>query len=310
MGLMALINGRRHVDTSSLQSKRMLVAVRSNVVGDAFDNNKPVDMSDALWTDEEDMPDNPAIRMNAFKPLVVNAILAVDVTEDIDLPKLQNEISALDLGLQQWAAEAPDDWMPTTVSGPECIPVAVEAAGVYGGSCEIHLDCWSCNIWNDYRRARIKLALANIKVAQRLGQSPPVYSMKIIQEMVDGICGSIPFNLGGITDIVRTRRPAIEYLAPSYPHLPGIPVTSKHMHEAMALGGWFLHRPMVELIDTLQYLRPGQADWIQMQLERLNTLYSYAKSWPQADANARKAVREPRFEDLHFPNCTKDNFVV
>ena len=89
-----------------------------------------------------------------------------------------------------------------------------------------------------------------------------------IQDVVDGICASVPFNLG---DLMAPQ--SIHQGNVKYPSSPVHPLPERQQVTAMAYGGWYLFAPFKETMKVQSYIRKGQIEWLRAQLLRLAKVF-------------------------------------
>ena len=192
-----------------------------------------------------------------------------DKSSDIAYELLE-KAQAIDARLASWPEGLPLHWYPIRVF-KDNIPQEVMNAGMYGDSCEIYPDIMICSTWNDWRVARLKVlrliaklhlvaALDHIDTGTRVTSE--------IQQLVDGICASIPFNLGS-----RSEPAPLYESKVVYPGLKGRLHSDEHHKTASAYGGWYLFSPLKETMELGPYISQGQQDWLRHQLYRLARVY-------------------------------------
>ena len=86
-----------------------------------------------------------------------------------------------------------------------------------------------------------------------------------IQQAVDYICASVPFNLG---DRMQAEDKDVQY-----PHAPKRPVPKDHYQSGPAMGGWSLLQPLGAVWGMKIQLRNGQKQWIGDQMARIARIY-------------------------------------
>ena len=90
----------------------------------------------------------------------------------------------------------------------------------------------------------------------------------IIQDLVDGFCASVPFNLGDLTEPQSIHQGGVKY-----PSSPVHPLPERHQVTAMGYGGWCLFAPFKETMKVQSYIREGQIEWLRSQLLRLAKVF-------------------------------------
>ncbi|KAF2166693.1 hypothetical protein M409DRAFT_54489 [Zasmidium cellare ATCC 36951] len=199
--------------------------------------------------------------------------------------------------LQAWARDVPDDWRPVRLTSVQDFSLSIAA---YQSACEIYPSCLIATFWNLWRFHRLLLLQMTASATQHipvLRDEPSVEeceSAGSIQELVDGICYSVPFCLGnraGQSCLSDFANPDISF--PSYHSLaPGdsrhrdwksTPLSKDEHHRHMvAYGAWHLLSPLSNLLTLVsddhggrfvaRCLRPGQLQWIREQFLRTCTL--------------------------------------
>lgn len=239
-----------------------------------------VDTDSGLWDDLEDMPCNPSTLLDYLSVDVANLLaterssppLVVDITDD-DSDRLDDSdkpcdlvirAKAVDSKLAAWPDTVPLPWIPCWIAEHE-VPLEVVDAGIYNGGCDIYPDIMICSTWNEWRVARLKILRV---IAQHGSKEILAQASTEIQQLVDGICASIPFSLGS-----RTEPGPLYEMKVTYPSLNGQPTSMEHHKTSCAYGGWYLFAPFQETMTLGAYLREGQLQWLRGQLLRLAKMY-------------------------------------
>ena len=225
------------------------------------------------------MPRNPATLLDLMSVEVANLLAdaahtppkVIDLSDKDEEPsddtnELLERGEAIDAVLASWPETLPLHWFPVRVF-KDTIPQEVIDAGIYEDSCDIYPDIMICSTWNDWRLARLKVLhlIARLRPISTLdnGQTSPQV-LKDIQQLVDGICASVPFCFGSRTD------PTPMYQAKViYPGLEGRLDSKEHEKTASAYGGWYLFSPLRMTMDMEPYIRKDQREWSLLQLYRL-----------------------------------------
>lgn len=229
------------------------------------------------------MPRNPATLLDLMSvevadlladsaqtpPKVINLSDEEDESSN-DANELLERAQAIDASLASWPETLPLHWYPVRVS-KDTIPQEVIDAGIYEESCEIYPDIMVCSTWNDWRVARLKVLrlIAKLRFVTSVDRGETgAQIIDEIQQLVDGICASVPYCLGSRTE------PAPLYQADViYPGLKGRLDSKEHQKTASAYGGWYLFSPFKETMQMGPYIGQGQQEWLQLQLWRLAKLY-------------------------------------
>lgn len=98
-----------------------------------------------------------------------------------------------------------------------------------------------------------------------------VTAINKVQELVDDICGTVPFNLGTKTFGGPTDRKEVKY-----PDDGTTKPSDDYRRSASGLGGWFLMEPLKTAAHAIA-LREGQQEWILKQIERIQRIYTIRK---------------------------------
>ena len=228
-----------------------------------------IDTESAVWKTVEDIPGNPATILDRMSVDVANVLAFEKSIVTLLCPTASSEASAtlvamaeaVDRRLATWPDMVPIDWFPKRLSRNSA-PESVARAGIYGDKYEIYSDVLVCSTWNHWRATRLRL-LAIITRHHRNKDA-----LVSIQELADGVCGSIPFVLGD-----RTAPTAMFATDVSYPTLHGKLLSQSHHQTAAGLGGWYLHVPFNTVFDVGMYLREGQLSWLKGQGQRLARIY-------------------------------------
>ena len=235
----------------------------------------PIDgMSDFL-DDEEGTPRNPGTLLDLMCVEVANLLAdakhssspepRADKTKRTDSPfNLLVQAQTLDAKLSSWPTFVPIDWVPIQVSA-ERIPKSVIETSLYGESCDIYPDIMVCSTWNEWRTARLMVLGLITRFGHKESREQAILR---IQELVDGICASVPFVLGDRTEPGNVYGAQINYPTPS-----DKPRSMEHQQTATAYGGWSLFAPFKETMNIRMYLRKGQYEWLSRQLLRLAKMY-------------------------------------
>lgn len=184
--------------------------------------------------------------------------------------ELLERAQAIEANLLSWPDVLPLHWYPVQVFKDD-IPQQVIDAGVYGDSCDVYPDIMVCTTWNDWRVARLKVLHLIAKlypISNQIGGENATQVISEIQQLVDGICASIPFCLGSRTEPVPLYEAKVVY-----PGLKGCLKAKEHQKTATAYGGWYLFVPFKVTMELGEYISEGQRDWLRLQLYRLARMY-------------------------------------
>lgn len=190
--------------------------------------------SEELWSNQADLFSDPAALLDSLFR---------------DSQTMLN-INLKDAHVATWTTLIPVTWHPIYVKAdPEF--------DSYNGLCGIYSHLGVMNIYNRWRSVRISL-LSSIQ-----GHTNPH-----LQTLIDEICASVPFGLGN-----RNKGGPIYQPGWKYPHLEGAQTSQEHYRMASTLGGFYLARPLMQIVGLKVELRDGQREWISRQLRRIARLY-------------------------------------
>lgn len=203
-------------------------------------------MGSGIWEEDlDDMPRNPATLLDLMSVEVADLLAdaahapprVIYSSDDEDeswngTDELLRRAQAIDTGLASWPETLPLHWYPIRVF-KDNIPQEVIDAGIYEDSCDIYPDIMICSTWNDWRVARLKVLrlIAKLRLLSRLDRGEnSAQSINEMQQLVDGICASVPFCLGSRIE------PAPLYQAEVvYPGLRGRLTSKEHRKTASTL---------------------------------------------------------------------------
>ena len=295
-GAAALIQQRKTNGHMTDLSKRLLIAVRSNIVSflqitkipwidrlqvfRAIHFSSPIDTACRVWEEDlDDMPQNPAALLDLKSVDVADLLVdaahtppkVFDLGDEEDesscsTDELLERAQAIDASLASWSEMLPLHWYPVRVS-KDTIPQEVISAGLYKDSCEIYPDIMICSTWNDWRVARLKVLhlIAKLRHIDSIDRGENgAHIINEIQQLVDGICASVPFSLGSRTDSTPLYQAEVVY-----PGLDGRLNSKEHQKAAGAYGGWYLFSPFKETMEMGPYIGEDQQQWLLSQLWRL-----------------------------------------
>lgn len=195
------------------------------------------------------------------------------------------EARRIDGHLLAWQQSVPAHWRPRRLGRHDMdwsIPT-------YQDTCEIYTTCQVAAIWNLWRVQRLILATIIADSHQRL-QGVPV-SMdtggEAVQELVDGICYSVPFYLGNrskpmsLSDFTDS---SISYPTDTTSYTSEFYTTttrSEHTSHIIPQGPWHMLSPLSRLLSLFAdgsglaiapFVRIGQLEWVREQFLRVTLL--------------------------------------
>jgi hypothetical protein len=290
-GALALIKHRGAANFQSEVGKRLLIAVRSQVITHAVQTRKKIEFDPEIWDDQDEMPINPAIILDRLVADLANlqvqesktfsrsptpgtpaSVSSLTSSSPTTIQSLFNAALELDARLSVWSSQVPDSWHPVAVSSPDLVHLSIFEAGVYGDTCDVYYSLHVTVIYNQYRCARLAvlkiiLMCCSVMGNEHMGGFKPTiaYARREIQALADEICASAPFYLGN-----RTKPGMIgDTDGVFYPQMPMIKdeyaannpevfqkaleiARDRHARMAAALGGHFLLSTFLALIRTVQ----------------------------------------------------------
>ncbi|KAL8791226.1 MAG: hypothetical protein Q9213_000183 [Squamulea squamosa] len=273
-GATALIKQRRSKTMTSNLSRRLLIAVRRDMVTKALICSMPVDSAPEIWDDpSEDMPYNPATSIDFLGRDAANLLaLAADHGSPLNADSSDTEIhsniclqaKALNARYAQWSEQVPAEWLPFSVP-LELIPQEIIQAGVNGDHCDVYTHTSVCSIWNDWRAHRIRI-LSLIADHEEIDSRREAVLQ--IQRIADDIHASLPYMLGN-----KVEPSELNDMDIIYPPIPGQSVPASHYQSAAAYGGHTLWVPMRTVLAFQQYMREDQISFTTQQFRRIERLY-------------------------------------
>lgn len=193
-----------------------------------------------------------------------------------------HEARRIESSLLAWEQLVPEHWKPLRLSRKE-FDSSIPA---YQDTCEIYASCQIAAIWNLWRIQRLILAVIIADSQNRLrnydAETPTQqpYEMAAAQELVDGICYSVPFYLGNRSKPMCLR----DFTDTSilYPSGTMLHLDTSHI---IAQGPWNILSPLSRLLELFSdgsgqsitaLLRTGQMPWIREQFLRVTILLHVA----------------------------------
>ena len=184
--------------------------------------------------------------------------------------------------LLMWTGTVPGDWDIIATDKFELPTGSSKHDFVYQDRIDVYSDLSIATTWNSYRVTRLRVLTIILSCIAKLPEpltnahrSQAILARRSLQELVDEICGSIPFHLGTKIRPGTDDRPGVEY-----PY-----ITRKAGQElrrsCAGLGGWELIEPHYEPLKNalmVDSLRAGQKKWILEQLSRIGRLYALPRS--------------------------------
>lgn len=174
--------------------------------------------------------------------------------------------------LQAWADSVPDLWSYSPATGIECPANQPLEKFVYQDRMDVYEDINIANVWNNYRTNRLTINRVILACLNHQGSSPThrlAQSARLAtQELVDGICASVPFHLG-----TKTIGGPIDRDEVQYPYLGSSYLSRPQRQACAAYGGWYMLDSLKQCL-IIDDLREGQKGWIIDQIKRIGRLYT------------------------------------
>lgn len=308
-GAIALLRHRGKKNFETATSRRLFRAIRSRHISYALEHCCKVMLEPDMReensapepTSELDLVNMDLAALNVLAEAGPSAA-GMDVLEFYQL--IMAKALLLDRKLQAWRVSLPPSWQPAVVPVPK-IHVSIQAAGLYENMCEVYSSLEVSHVHNAARSSHFNV-LRMIELCQqeseangqpRLDPDLQAYLDQQTQTILDGFCASIPYHLGNRTAITLPHEHCEYPPVPTelrrvtnytdamgnYTHM----TMNDHSRAAAAIGGWFLITPLVGFLSTpllaatpepapshfMSKIRPGQLDWIRLQLIRIKEIY-------------------------------------
>lgn len=282
-GALALIKLRGSKNFKTEVARRMLTGVHSELVGLALRNSIPVQhilgkgLHESWIEDMKALPTTSSARLSLYAEQVTNLHAAVKLTLDSWDPLSEQQASELlnllfeaDQNLLRWEQDLPKAFFALPAANLSVVNLTKFDA--YRSSMDTYTDIIVANMQNSFRVLRIVLQLLIRDVFHRVtidrpGALPvgPMSHFHTTQRLVDEVCASVPFFMG-------TRRVDLDPECVDFPYARGQAMTRVQRANQMWLGTWFIFAPLYACARCPD-LRPGQSDWIQKQIKRLESLH-------------------------------------
>lgn len=205
--------------------------------------------------------------------MVLRSQSMLDSTNEIY--RVLNVALEIDFQFDEWAQSVPDGWAWYPASGLDCPPDEPRELFVYDNKIDFYSEPNIAKVWNSYRSRRMMILFIILDCIRRLGPSFDYNlaqhardSLKIVKELVDDICASVPYLFGTKTFGGSEDRACFEY-----PYYGTSKLSSEHRRAAAALGAWSLIEPLHTSLNVLG-LRKGQKKWITGQIMRISRCYN------------------------------------
>ncbi|KAL8756370.1 MAG: hypothetical protein Q9199_002983 [Rusavskia elegans] len=286
-GAVALVKHRGKENGKSEISARLLLAVQTQVVDHCIQTASPFEKTSAdLDSLRPDAFESAASRLTSLSARLSDlTAYAYPILKNMrQFPSQEQLMSILDYAgdveaqLSTWPDTVPNDWHWRPSHTFDSLPSQESKLFVYNRRVDIYHDIWVASIWNSYRGTMLMIQYLTLQSLGMLNPPPLsafayriVTAINKVQELIDDICGSVPFNLGtktfgGPSDRSEVRYPDDGINKPS----------SDYRKSAAGLGGWFIIEPLKIAARAIS-LRDGQQDWIVKQIERIQRIYTIKK---------------------------------
>ncbi|KAL8895835.1 MAG: hypothetical protein Q9192_003420 [Flavoplaca navasiana] len=286
-GAVALVKHRGKENGKSEISARLLQAVQTQVVDHCIQTASPFAKTSAdLDSLRPDAFENAAGRLTSLSARLSDlTAYAYPILKNMQqFPTKDQFMSILDYAgeveaqLSTWPNTVPDDWHWKTSHTFDNLPSHESKIYVWNRRVDIYHDIWVASIWNSYRSSMLMIQYLKLQCLGMLNPPPLsalaykiVTSINQVQELIDDICGSVPFNLGTKTFGGPTDRSEVQY-----PDDGIQKPSSDYRKSAAGLGGWFILEPLKTASKAIA-LREGQKDWMLKQIERIQRIYHIKK---------------------------------
>ncbi|KAL8677730.1 MAG: hypothetical protein Q9186_005865 [Xanthomendoza sp. 1 TL-2023] len=286
-GAVALVKYRGKENGKSELSARLLLAVQTQVVDHCIQTAAPFAKTSAdLDTLRPDTFENAASRLTSLSAHLsdfmayANPILHTfqPFPSKEQLMSIVEYAGEVEARLLTWPDTVPPDWHWKTSHTFDNFPSQERKLFMWNHRADLYHDIWVASVWNSYRGTMLMIQYLTLQALGMLNPPPLsrfalriVTAINRVQDIVDDICGSVPFNLGtktfgGPSDRSEVRYPDDGITKPS----------SDYRKSAAGLGGWFMVEPL-KIAGKAICLRDGQQDWILKQIERIQRIYTIKK---------------------------------
>lgn len=296
-----------HLETSSAlrQKRRVQSNLQTYITNRSGDMVVPRNISSAL--------DSIGVDVANLQADFERTLASYHTLESQRLPSREwdKEVEGIDEHLRAWVRSVPPHLIPLrAVSGQDFCP----SIPCYQSACDLYASCQLATIWNLWRIQRIIILKIMIRSAQLDTVTSAVKSasgdqsmrgntgipaqFSTIQELIDGICYSIPFYLGNrnkpssLADFDNDNMtfPSHHSLATECAKVSArrrdgdgtAMYQDEHQRHVVANGAWHAMSPLSSLLTIFSddaggrliagALRPGQRDWIREQFMRVHCI--------------------------------------
>ena len=298
---MAVLHARGLPDASSDSSKRLFSSLRSKHVMFHFQTGRRVSDFDQMRFDSHQWPIS---RIDSVVVEMTN--LFADITDygfgysDYSSGYYQRCVDIIHQ-LRTWRQTVPEAWEPCRIK-PQSLHHSIVAAGTYNGLCDVYATHTVSQMMNFWRT----MTIIALRLLGQLAPSAQYENIQAeIQDLVDGICASVPFNLGNrmsyYPDPAPLHFPSVpEWLKAKTDYVdasnqPTVRTEADHIRDAVFKGAWYIMTPLTTLLEMCHppagveaprlppiKLRTGQLEWIEAQSWRAHQVTFVP--WPYGKA--------------------------
>lgn len=302
---------------------RLFQTVRNHLISSAVRAGSRLELDPLIWKDisEVDKPKTAELDWLGLEVAGLKADFSAmkesEVALDGTVSSYQNMAASvtllskaitLDQRLRAWQNSLTTDWHPVPVAAPTLTTASIapsQLADPETITCDAYPSVQAADTWNQYRVYRL-ICLEIIWYCRTMQHRSAIMPLSgftqpleynahngliaitaQVQDLVDQICGSVPFHLGdrlarqSIDEFVRMD--SIKYpLMPSAPASSGLssPISANDTVRALiSTGSWYILGPLSFLVQCFSAqsdanvdpppLREGQLAWIKGQLLRI-----------------------------------------
>lgn len=224
----------------------------------------------------------------------------------------------IDSQLKRWAQTVPDTWLWVSAAGFDLPSNMPRDAFIYNDRVDYYYDLNVLDIWNSYRAKRVMVLSIITKCILQI--SPPYdgflanqakYALRTMQELVDDLCGTVPYSLG-----TKMFGGARDQESVEYPYITIEKFSIDQRRQVASLGGWYLLENIKSCLSAVG-VSLGQRKWLMRILVRIGKIYNI-----RSPAVVLRDTLHDVLQDMHggediivgfpfFPNlCVKSRSVA
>ncbi|MCJ1467532.1 hypothetical protein MMC07_006157 [Pseudocyphellaria aurata] len=283
-GAVALVKHREKYNYRSELSTKLLFVVYSQVVDTAFqlhgDNEKhSSELTDLVLN----LPQNTANRLTVIsaraaelrgiaKTVLCSRSMLATANE---IYRILNIALEIDAQFNSWAESVPEEWAWYPASGFDCPAGKPREHFVYEDRIDFYGEPNIAKAWNSYRSRRMMILFTILDCIFQLETScdddlsyHATDSVKVMRELVDDVCASVPYLFGTKTFGGTGDRTGVEY-----PYYGARKLSAEHRRAAASLGAWSLIEPLRTSLSAVG-LPKNQKEWMTRQLIRISIAYN------------------------------------